>query len=462
MQTKLSQTVLRVALYIRVSTEEQVVRGYSLQAQEEELLAFAAANNMKIVDIYRDEGHSARKPLLKRKVMQQLLEDVKAKKIDRILFIKLDRWFRSISEYYQIQAILEANNVSWQATMEEYRTDSADGRLKVNIMLSVAENEADRTSERIKFVFNSKVNRKEAISGARCVPMGYTVKEIDGVKRLVKDPETEQIVNDFFRLQVDQGYSIRYASTLVVEKHGFIRSYTQWQRMTKNELYAGRYKGVDNYCEPYLTPEEFQIVSSNKQAIRKTQNNRVYMFAALMKCPHCGRKLSGKYNTGQGGVEYNYYRCYKAINKACDYTVKIPETNIERYLLENVRKEMEKLILTAEVTAASTPGKETVPESEKLQEKLRRVNVAYFANNMSDEEYSERTKALQQQIAKAQEEEAKEEKPANLDALRELLSTDFEGIYPTLTKKEKRRLWHSIISEIYPDGKEVAGVKFKP
>lgn len=181
-----------------------------------------------------------------------------------------------------------------------------------------------------------------------------------------------------------------------------------------------------------------------------------------MKCPHCGRKLSGKYNTGQGGVEYNYYRCYKAINKACDYTVKIPETNIERYLLENVRKEMEKLVLTAEVTAASTPGKETVPESEKLQEKLRRVNVAYFANNMSDEEYSERTKALQQQIAKAQEEEAKEEKPANLDALRELLSTDFEGIYPTLTKKEKRRLWHSIISEIYPDGKEVAGVKFKP
>ena len=85
--------IIRVALYIRVSTEEQALHGYSLQAQEDELLHFAKEKKYKVVGTYRDEGFSARKPALKRKVMQELLDDVRAGKIDRILFIKLDRWF---------------------------------------------------------------------------------------------------------------------------------------------------------------------------------------------------------------------------------------------------------------------------------------------------------------------------------------------------------------------------------
>ena len=68
-----TEKILRVALYIRVSTEEQVLHGYSLEAQEEELVRFAAEHHMKVVGIFRDEGNSARKPALKRKVMQELL-----------------------------------------------------------------------------------------------------------------------------------------------------------------------------------------------------------------------------------------------------------------------------------------------------------------------------------------------------------------------------------------------------
>lgn len=127
----------------------------------------------EIVGIYRDEGNSARKPALKRPVMLELLDDVKAGKIDRILFIKLDRWFRNVREYHRIQEILEQHHVAWQATMEDYNTATADGRLKVNIMLSVAENEADRTSERIKFIFNSKLQKKEVFFPK--VPLEYKI-----------------------------------------------------------------------------------------------------------------------------------------------------------------------------------------------------------------------------------------------------------------------------------------------
>ena len=105
--TNIEDNVLRVALVPRVSTDEQVRKGDSLDAQEDALVRFANENNMKIVGIYRDEGHSARKPVLKRPVMLQLLEDVKAGKIDRILVTKLDRWFRNVEQYYAVQRILD-------------------------------------------------------------------------------------------------------------------------------------------------------------------------------------------------------------------------------------------------------------------------------------------------------------------------------------------------------------------
>ena len=88
--------ILRVALYIRVSTEEQAMHGISLVAQKDSLLRYAKDRGYKIVGIYRDEGNSARKPVMKRPVMLQLLEDVKAGKIDRILF-KMERMRFSMS-----------------------------------------------------------------------------------------------------------------------------------------------------------------------------------------------------------------------------------------------------------------------------------------------------------------------------------------------------------------------------
>ena len=140
MSAKKINQITRVALYPRVSTEEQVLHGYSLDTQETELVKYANEKGYKIVGIYRDEGFSARKPVLKRKVMQELLKDVEAGKIDMIIFTKLDRWFRSVGEYHKVQAVLDKNRVVWRTILEDYQTETADGRLKVNIMLSVAEN----------------------------------------------------------------------------------------------------------------------------------------------------------------------------------------------------------------------------------------------------------------------------------------------------------------------------------
>lgn len=457
-QDKQQNTILRVALYCRVSTEEQVLHGYSMQAQEDALVSFAYANNMKVVDIYRDEGNSARKPALQRPVMQKLLEDVRAGKIDRILFVKLDRWFRNVREYHKVQAILDQYGATWQATTEDYNTATTDGRFKVNVSLSFAEAEADKASDRSKLVFQSKLNRKEAYFPTQCLPLGYTIRTIDGVKRVVKDPETEHIVNEFFRIAL--AYSVRRASIEMAERFGCKRAYNTWLTMTKKEIYTGNYKGVPDYCPAYITQEEFETLNSRWHIIKKTQNNRVYMFTGLVRCPLCGRILKGTYTINSSKEEWYYYRCQYAISGTCDFKRSVSERRIERYLLENVRKELEGCITQAEIGQEKEKGKPKVPESERLQERLRRINKAFFDGNMSDDDYTEQSGRVKAEIEKAKAKEA-QNKPADTEALRAFLNSDFETIYGTLDKEDKRRLWRSIIRNIRVDeNRKVVGINF--
>ena len=450
------ENVLRVALQPRVSTDEQVRHGDSLDAQEEALIQYANNNNMKIVGIYRDEGNSARKPVLKRPTMLALLEDVKAGKIDRILFTKLDRWFRNVGEYHAIQKILDQHNVTWQAILEDYNTTTADGRLKVNIMLSVAENESDRTSERIKFVFDAKRAKKEAFFK---VPFGYKTEMIDGVRRIVKDPETQHIMEYFFHKAL--ATSIRQAAQDTNNEFDLKSDYKNWYNYTRNEIYTGSHKGIEGYAPPYITKQEFEDLNNKNRIIRKTQNNRVYVFTGLMQCPKCGKRLTGKSSRSANGSEYMFYRCHQRTAGRCDF-VSISEMKIENYLLENLREEIEKYVLENEASLQTEKkGKSKKREIEKLQEKLRRTNVAFFAGNMTDEEYAKQTNTIKNEIAIAEEEEARAEKPIDLQAIRAFLDTDFEGVYTTLTKTEKRTMWRSVLQEIVLNDSEPVGIKLK-
>lgn len=446
--------ILRVGLMCRVSTEEQALHGDSLQAQEELLVKFANDNNMKIYKIYRDAGFSARKPVLKRPAMLELLEDVKAGKIDMVLFTKLDRWFRNVKEYHKIQEILERKGVVWKAVLEDYSTATADGRLKVNIMLSVAENEADRTSERIKFVFNSKIMRREVIIPQHCVPMGYKIVEIDGAKKLVKDEETREMMEYFFKSVLS--VSKRQAAQQTQNKYNVYRDIKTWYNVCNNELYTGTYKGVDNYCEPYITQSQFNEISGREKVYRQAKGIRVYLFSGLVRCPFCHRLLISKYHT-INNKDYMYYRCPNRFMGNCSVK-QISEIYIEEYLLKHITSELEKFILSTEASQPTAPKKKS--DTAKLKEQLRRVNVSYQAGNMEDDEYLAKTKEIKMMIEKA----SLEDDPAaqvDVEALKEFLNSGFEKIYDSLEKCEKQRLWHSIISELTYDGKEIVGIKFK-
>lgn len=451
--------VLRVALYPRVSSEEQVMHGESLKAQEEALLSHAKENHMKVVKVYKDEGHTARKPALKRPVLLELLEDVRAGKIDRILFTKLDRWTRNVSEFHAIQRVLDEHNVTWQAILEDYNTVTADGRLKLNIMLSVAENESDRLGERVRFVLNSKLMRKEAYFAPSKAPFGYTVQVIDGVKRVIKNPETQPIVEYFFK-QLESG-SILNAARQTNAEFGLRRQYNLWYRMVRNTVYAGTMHGVDGFCEPYISKQEWDRLNQHDSFYDRTSRaGRTYLFSGLMVCGKCGRRLTAKYVVNRDNIEYYYYRCSRKDDQTCK-GVSLSERKIERYLLETTRSSLENYIIDVNVQSKEPKPIKKKNTVEKLKERLRRLNVSYIAENITDEEYIKQAEELKAAIALAKvEEDAAPIKP-DVDAIRELLDTDFEEIYEALNREEQKRFWRSIIKAIHILDGQITNIEYR-
>ena len=292
-----------VFLYVRVSTEEQAIHGLSIEAQTSALEEWARSAGHKVVGVYTDAGISARKPASKRPALQKLLSDVCAGKGELVAFTKLDRWFRNIAEYYKVQEVLEKHHVDWKTIQEDYDTSNAAGRLKINIMLSVAQDEADRTSERIKTVNEMKRQKREPLTGD-CMP-GY---KIDG-KKYIKDPESEAAVSAFFRTYLDRG-SVS-AAMEEARRLGLKINYRRAHKMLDSTAYYGRYFDADGMTPPYISKEEFsQIQSMRRRVVRKSPKNRVYIFSGLIVCGECGKRMGGRVNTNQESYFYNCHSHY--------------------------------------------------------------------------------------------------------------------------------------------------------
>ncbi len=446
--------ILRVGLYERVSTTEQSLNGYSIETQISNLEEYAKKNKMKIVDHYTDEGISGAKPPLKRPALKRLLEDVKAGKIDMILFTKLDRWFRSVKEYFKVQEILDKYKVQWKAIQEDYDTSTANGQMSITIFLAVAQNERDRTAERIKVVLEHKRKNKEACFGGNAIPLGYMKEpDEDGVMRLVKDPETQQAVQEFWDIMIESN-NLNKAIRHMVNVYGINKDWKSWMRMTRSDFYCGIHRGVQDFCEPYVTPEDF-LRLHEKRPQKATPTGRTYLLRGLIRCPECGNKLCGDADTRKSKV-YKTYRCaYRA--RGCSNHGSYSELKLEKQLLTRLDEFLRDEIALAEIELSKPKPKPSV-DVKALKEKQRRLTVAYMAGNKSDDEYLQEDRELKVLIEKA--EKTAPPEPRNIEPLKELLNSDFRSLYEGLIEEEKQLFWARLIQEIKLDGKTIKRVIF--
>lgn len=455
-------TILRGALWERVSTEEQVKHGYSIQTQIDALEDYAEKSKIKIVDHYCDEGVSAGKPYTKRPEMMRLLKDVDAGKIDIIIFTRLDRWFRNVKEYFKVQEILEDNNVEWKAIWEDYDTTTPNGRMAITIFLAIAQAEREKTADRIKDVFENKRKNKESFFGPNSTPFGYREEpDEDGIMRLVKDPDIEVAMQTFWNMAVKYENIDKAAKTITLE-YGLMRSRSKWHELVKKEVYTGTYKGVKDYCPAYVSREDW-LRLQNRGYLKKTQHDRIYLFAGLFRCPLCGRNLSSKYSKQvlkDGKTkEYFSYRCPDKDIKLCANKHAISQIKTETWLLTNLRRLILDEISWVEMEI-SKPKPKPKTNVSALKENLRRLEVVYMAGNKTDEEYIKEQKELKAAIKKAEGDIPATRANRDITHLRKTLETDFITIYESFDDHDKRRFWRSLIKEIRIEGNEVVSVIF--
>ena len=440
----INKKLIRVALYMRVSTEEQALHGLSLESQDAALTEYANKNGMVIVGRYVDEGITARKKINHRKALMRLLEDVKAGKIDMIIFTKIDRWMRNIYDYHKTQEILEKNNVNWKTIFENYDTSTATGRLHINIMLSVAQDEADRTSERIKAVFANKIKNKEYTTNR--ITYGYVVKD----SKVSKDEETRHITEDLFE-KFFACNSIRGTQTYLQTKYGIEFEHTTFRNLFRNTLYYGEYKGVSDFCEPYITKEQFDEIQRiiDAKHVKTTPSGMDYVFSGLLVCPLCGRVLASGYNSRRGS-KVPVYRCPKrARSGSCDFSTTLMEKTIEEYLFKNLLSELDKYEREHGITVAKKKKVvNTDKAAEKIRNKLERLKNLYVNGLISMEAYKKDYDDLNKQLTDLLTEAKEDEQEVDIEAIKILLSKSTEEIYQTLTAENRRNFWRSFIDHI--------------
>lgn len=448
-------TILRAGLYERVSTEEQALRGFSIDAQIDNLTEYCEKAQLKIVDHYTDEGISGAKPPLKRPALKRLLDDVEAGKIDIILFTKLDRWFRSVQEYFKVQEILDQHNVEWKAIHEDYDTTTANGKMAITIFLAIAQNERDKTAERVKAVLANKRKNKEACFGGRAVPFGY-MKQADenGIMRLVKDPETQQACEEFWEIVIKEN-NLNKAIRHMAFQYGIKKGQQNWRKITQSGFYCGVHRGVEDYCEPYVTKEDWLKVQDRKP-IKGTPSGQVYLFRTLMRCPECGNKLCGDYDNRNPKATYKNYRCAFRY-RGCSNGGSVSEKKIENELLARLEEFLNDAIIKGKQEQAKPKPKPKI-NIKSIKERQRRLTVAYMAGNVPDDEYLKEDAELKALIAKAQAEAPPP--PPDVSQLEELLETDFHSVYEGLTIEEKQQFWQRLIKEIQLEGKHIKDVIF--
>ena len=444
--------MIRAGLYIRVSHQEQVLHGLSLESQKNALTDYAKQHNMQIVDVYADEGITARKALNKRAQFQRLLHDVKAGKIDLILVTKLDRWFRNIKDYHNTQEILERHNCNWRTIYESYDTSTSAGRLHINIMLSVNQDECDRTSERIRAVFSHKLEKREATTGA--MPLGYKVVD----KKIVKDDATAHIVNDvfdYFELHNNKNGTVNYIN----EKYGTHYHYNTIARMLKKPIYKGEFNGITGFCEPYLSVDRWnKIQGLAGRNIKVRHNERVYSYSGLLICKECGLHMAGvstKYAKADGTIKYyKHYRCTNAVvRKWCNHNLSIKESNVDTFIVKHLESELQNYKAEFEVNSKEVDYK---AKRAKIEKKISRLKDLYINELITLEEYKADLSRFNAELDKIPTENIK----ADHSAIQALLDMNIADLYVTLSCEERQVLIRSVVKHIIVDAKNKMELEF--
>lgn len=355
----------------------------------------------EIYDVYEERGISAKTGNYRPK-FEELLQDIRDKKVNTIVVLKLDRLTRSVADWKKILTFLEENDAYLDCANDDINTTNANGKMISRILTSVSQQEIERTSERTKIGLAGAI---KVGHNPHQAPLGYKHED----KKLVIDYATKDVAIRIFNMY-HEGMSYQTISNILNEEK--VLNKTNWRDSTifnilTNEIYKGDFvhgkktKKPTYYfdvVEPLITKEfweECQVQKKKNQ--RSYQRKLIYLFMQKLKCPKCKRILGGKATTKKNNNSYYYYYCndckttYKEneIEKIIDqYMDSIVEYDsvVNQYFLAMIKQKIE------------NPIEELQKELNNQKSKFERIKEAYINEVFTLKEYNEERKKVEKVI----------------------------------------------------------------
>lgn len=312
----------RVALYSRVSTQEQASNGNSIDEQIERMKKYCEAMEWNVYELYTDAGFSGAST--DRPALQTLIQDVKNKKVNKILVYKLDRLSRSQKDtLFLIEDVFLYNKCNFVSLSENFDTSNPFGMAMIGILAVFAQLEREQIKERMHIGKEARA-KKGKFGGARYIPIGYDY--IDG----------ELVPNEFDKIQVIRIFEeykngkspLKIANML--NDAGLTHKFGSWsektvKRLLSKKTYLGYisfngewYKGSHKPLIDEFLYKEVQKIREQKYFEYTKFNRRPgkvnSYLGGFIYCKNCGAKYF-KLSKISNGNRYEYYSCNSRYRK---------------------------------------------------------------------------------------------------------------------------------------------------
>ena len=375
---------MNVAIYVRVSTKEQALEGYSIGEQTDRLKKFCDAHGWPVFRIYTDAGHSGAD--INRPALQEMLADVRAGRINKVLVYKLDRLSRSQKDTLKlIEDEFLKHNTDFESMTEKLDTGTAHGRAMIGILAAFAQLEREMIHERMSMGMEARIKEGKWRGGSK-VPFGYDY-----------DPEQEKLVINEYQAMIvryvfQQFTAGRSISSIAkdLENKGWTLRNNKCNRsglryILQNKTYCGYLKHGSEWLyglqEAIIDEDTYNLSLALLNAQNKPNTEaQTTLLGGLIYCGQCGAKY-GKTKTGTAKYGYHYqYGCYSR-SKKVQSMIKDSDCKNKYYRIEDLDNlicgQIRKLAIDPEyikLLKADNQKADDVQQIKAIEQQIKSIN----------------------------------------------------------------------------------------
>lgn len=391
---------------------------------------------------YGITGHSIKQ----RKDFQRMMADVSSGKIQLVLIQRYDRIARNTRDFCNLYHDMEINGCNLVSVSQQIDTTTPYGRNFMYMQASMAELEWALSSERRKDANKYARSIGKCTLANHSIPYGYKAEVIDGIRRMVKDPAKEEIVNDLFDYY-NKYRNYTATARYINGKHSETLDMRRVRNIIQSPFYYGTYDRNQNFCEPYLTKEQWDKLQDKRTVIKFDENKRTeILFGGMIRCPECNRLMRSCQKKHKNQRRYRYFHCEYSAQGLCGYKRVKSELLIEEMLINRIDNYLKDADAFGKENESK--NKKIIDNTKKYEQELDRLNTMFLKGRISEEKYDTEYLRLNDLMSQNK---ALTQAQGHCKPLQTVFVGNWKEIYNDLDKLHKKLFWREVVKQIIVD-----------